>query len=377
MLSFTYDQNGDRLSKSDGITETYFEYDEDGKLVKDYNEDRTIDYILDDEENTIGFIFNNETYTYETDVTTDNVVAILNESNDVIARYEYDSDNNTTIYGKDENGDWIIMNDDSEFVGSVNPYRYSGFYYDVESGYYYFGGRFYNVQKNEYYVSDDTSSYINSRSLGTAVDEQAKGLLKSSSFGNPVNYSDSWYSESGSCEIIARLIYAENNVHLTDQPAIAWVIENRYEAQSSTFGKTFYDIATKKHQFSSIHPGTDQETQTKNARKPDTSSSAWSKATWLACAVTVAGSRSSLAQIQSKPSGINKQCYFVGVKYAKSHMSAKSGALYYNGDKITNATLVSIETNMTTMTNINKYGGKTDSDQFYNVFFSYIGDSYF
>ena len=53
-------------------------------------------------------------------------------------------------------------------------------------------------------------------------------------------------------------------------------------------------------------------------------------------------------------------------------MTARSGYLYYDGNKIKNATLVGIQKNMTTMYYINNFAG-----QYYNVFFSYSGDSYF
>ena len=399
VIKFTYDQEGNRVTKTDGDSITYYEYNNNGQLIKETCGNQTIDYIVDSENNTIGFWYNGKEFTYQTDEYTDSVVAIEDENKEVVAKYEYDSENDTNIYGMDDNGEWVSMTNDQEFVGNINPYRYSGFYYDKESGYYFYGGRFYDAQTGEYYTDSDSNSLEESKISdiwldkninklldrnvstygvsATAVDEAAKALLRSSSFGNAVNYSENWYLESDSIEILARLIYGENNVNLTDQPAIAWVLTNRYEAQSSTFGKTLYDIATKKYQFSSIHPGSDQANQTKFARRPDTSSKAWAKATWLACAVYQASGRTNLASLQPKPDGIDKQCYFVSVTYAKSHMTTRNGYLYYDGNKIKNATLVGIQKNMTTMYNINYYGGRDDYRQYYNVFFSYSGDSYF
>lgn len=132
VIKFTYDQEGNRVTKTDGDSITYYEYNNNGQLIKETCGNQTIDYIVDSENNTIVFWYNGKEFTYQTDEYTDSVIAIEDENNEVVAKYEYDSENDTNIYGMDDNGEWVSMTNDQEFVGNINPYRYSGFYYDKE-----------------------------------------------------------------------------------------------------------------------------------------------------------------------------------------------------------------------------------------------------
>ncbi|SHK57758.1 RHS repeat-associated core domain-containing protein [Anaerocolumna jejuensis DSM 15929] len=373
---FTYDSLGNRIKKIDGDNITCYTYN-NNNLISESNGGGIVEYIVDEQNQTIGFIYNGNRYNYVFDENTNNVIEIKNEENKVVVKYDYDENNNVIILGENVQGNWTNMSDDVTFIGNVNPYRFAGFYFDKETGYYYYGGRYYNPLSREYYINKagiKTHEGMNTNSLYSSVDQMAALLLADSSFGNAITtYNESWYESNDSVEISARLIYAENNVNLTDQPGIAWVLINRYNANSSTFGgQSIYNIATKKYQFSSIHPGTDGANQTKHARVPETSSSAWSKSVWLSCAISATKDRPTFATLVPKPTGIDKQCYFVGVALASVTMSTSGGSLVYNGSTIKNVCLIGISSNMTTMTYINKY-----KNQYYNVFFSYSTDNYF
>ncbi len=83
-------------------------------------------------------IYNGETYYYEKNTLGD-IIAIKDNTGSVVARYEYDAWGNHTVY--DEYG---IENTTNTFIGNVNPFRYRGYYYDTETGFYYLQTRYYD-----------------------------------------------------------------------------------------------------------------------------------------------------------------------------------------------------------------------------------------
>ena len=58
------------------------------------------------------------------------IVAIRDEDGQIVARYEYDAWGNITY----KTGD----------MANTNPFRYRGYYYDVETGFYYLQTRYYD-----------------------------------------------------------------------------------------------------------------------------------------------------------------------------------------------------------------------------------------
>ncbi len=57
----------------------------------------------------------------------------------ILATYEYDAWGNHRVL--DING---FENTNSTFIGNINPFRYRGYYYDVETGFYYLQTRYYD-----------------------------------------------------------------------------------------------------------------------------------------------------------------------------------------------------------------------------------------
>ena len=67
------------------------------------------------------------------------IVAIRDEDGDIVATYEYDAWGNCIVmngYGNE--------NTSSSFIGNINPFRYRGYYYDTETGFYYLQTRYYD-----------------------------------------------------------------------------------------------------------------------------------------------------------------------------------------------------------------------------------------
>ena len=67
------------------------------------------------------------------------VIAIRDSSGNIVATYEYDAWGNVTV--TDEYGN---ANTSSSFIGNINPFRFRGYYYDTETGFYYLQTRYYD-----------------------------------------------------------------------------------------------------------------------------------------------------------------------------------------------------------------------------------------
>lgn len=181
-IHFTYDNYGNRTQKYDGSS-TVYQYNHGGILVKagnttySYNADGVrckkerngaqTRYYLDGDKilgedrpdcklryfydinglALIRHIKGNYTYDYEVVLDSMGNVAMLVEVEEghFGCRYEYD------IFGKCHvlslNGD-RITSDNS--IGLINPFRWKGFYYDSETGFYYANGSYYDPETGLY-----------------------------------------------------------------------------------------------------------------------------------------------------------------------------------------------------------------------------------
>ena len=110
---FHYDADGLRTKKND-ISFIYV----DGKLICQTGGFGTIDFIYGSG-GVIGFKFNNTTYIYRRNLMGD-VTHIYTTNGTLVARYVYDAWGNHRII--------TDIND----IGTINPIRYRGYYYDTE-----------------------------------------------------------------------------------------------------------------------------------------------------------------------------------------------------------------------------------------------------
>ena len=67
------------------------------------------------------------------------IVAIRDESGNIVATYSYDAWGKCTVMNA-----YGTVNTSSSFIGNVNPFRYRGYYYDTETGFYYLQTRYYD-----------------------------------------------------------------------------------------------------------------------------------------------------------------------------------------------------------------------------------------
>ena len=136
---YTYDENGIRTSKTiNGVT-TYYNTKDD-VILSQTDGTNTMYFQYDTSGIPIGFIYNDTQYFYLTNQMGD-VIAITNTSGTVIANYEYDA------WGNE-------IGNDTSSIALANPLRYRGYYYDIETGYYYLQSRYYDASICRFINSD-------------------------------------------------------------------------------------------------------------------------------------------------------------------------------------------------------------------------------
>ena len=141
-LSFTYDANGLRASKTDGgIVYRYYYAGE--KLIRMTWGANIVDLFYDVNGTPYAMKRNGFVYYYITNLQGD-VLKLVDASGNVVASYEYDP------YGK------ILSSTGS--LATVNPLRYRGYVYDQETGFYYLQSRYYDPAIGRFLNADSYAS---------------------------------------------------------------------------------------------------------------------------------------------------------------------------------------------------------------------------
>ena len=123
-----------------------------------------------------GFVHNGSTYYLHRNLHGD-VESIFDSTGNLIASYRYDAWGNHNVYGATG-----AENTSSTFIGNINPIRYRGYYFDVETNMYFCNARYY-VPEWCRWLSQDSVNYIDP--------DSADGLnLFAYCNNNPVMYAD-------------------------------------------------------------------------------------------------------------------------------------------------------------------------------------------
>ena len=141
-IVFSYNANGQRTSKKEyfgtSLTNTTrYYYSTSGFLVY---ETRTLnnvklEYLYDSEGSLYGVYYNGTPYCYVRDAL-GTITHIVDSNLNVVTRLEYDG-----AYGKHNVND--LTSTGSNHISFINPFRYKGYYYDVETGYFWLSSRYY------------------------------------------------------------------------------------------------------------------------------------------------------------------------------------------------------------------------------------------
>ena len=88
------------------------------------------------------------------------IIAIYNSYGARVARYAYDAYGVCKVMSSGG-----AVNTDKDFVGNINPFRYRGYYYDVETKLYYLQSRYYDPAVGRF-LNADGLEYLDPESIG-------------------------------------------------------------------------------------------------------------------------------------------------------------------------------------------------------------------
>ena len=175
--TYTYNANGIRTSKTvGGVKHTYML---DGtKVLKEVWGSNTLIPLYDNEDSVCGIVYNGEPYYFVKNLQGD-VIAIVDEDVETVAKYSYDAW-----------GVCTVVRDTSECaIATINPYRYRGYYYDDEIGMYYLQSRYYNPVVGRFINADDAEylgtcrKFVDSNLFAYCSNTPANAIDSSGNFG--------------------------------------------------------------------------------------------------------------------------------------------------------------------------------------------------
>lgn len=140
IITYKYNKDGIRIGKIVNGVETKY-YLEGTHIILEMKDDNVIYYIRSNKE-LIGFKYNDDIYYYIKN-NQDDIIGILDNEYNVVAKYKYDSWGN--IISITDGNDNDVSNNNTH-IANINPYRYRSYYYDRETKLYYLNSRYYNPE---------------------------------------------------------------------------------------------------------------------------------------------------------------------------------------------------------------------------------------
>ena len=190
-VQYSYDSDSVRVSKTvNGVKHTYayingmlmYETRGDAKFYYSYDANGilySVKYTLTDSSDLMTY--------YYTHNSRGDIVGIYNGAGQLRAQYEYDAWGNVQSI-TDQNGNAITS---ETHIGNLNPFRYRGYYYDTESGFYYLMSRYYDPV---------THRFINADGYFQAGGDILDANMSAYCANNPIMYWD----PTGSCYVEKR-----------------------------------------------------------------------------------------------------------------------------------------------------------------------------
>ena len=143
VVSYCYNDRGIRTSKK--VNHIKHEYMLKGKrILRECYGHTTIDFLYDKGNEISGLRYQGENYYFYRNLQGD-VIGITDENGVVKATYAYDAWGSCTVTSDTSGVD----------ISAVNPFRYRGYYYDTETGFYYLESRYYDPVTGRFLNADD------------------------------------------------------------------------------------------------------------------------------------------------------------------------------------------------------------------------------
>ena len=138
---YTYDESGTRTGKTvNGVSTQY--YINGSQILAQKSGEDILYFLYDETGAAVGFKYNNNLYIYRKNLQGD-ILAVLNgQTGAVEASYTYDA--------------WGRVISSTGALANLNPFRYRGYYYDSETGFYYVSSRYYDPEIGRWINADTT-----------------------------------------------------------------------------------------------------------------------------------------------------------------------------------------------------------------------------
>ena len=147
-VTFTYDSEGIRTSKSDGTNTTKYLLNGTQILAQTTN-GITTSFFYDQQGNRVAMADSSNKFYYY----------IYNLQGDVIALADASTGKLAVTYTYDAWGKLVKLEDTTaNSVGTLNPFRYRGYYYDTETSLYYLQTRYYDPEVGRFINADAFAS---------------------------------------------------------------------------------------------------------------------------------------------------------------------------------------------------------------------------
>ena len=180
-VDFAYDSDGKRVKKISGNTETKYYYN--GSILSGLvrttagstgTTKTTVQFVYDAEGKPFMLRLNGKTDYFYLYNGLGDVVGLVDSSNQVVVRYQYNS------WGK------VTSTQDTSGVSlaTLNPFRYRKYVYDPETGLYCLGSRYYDPEVGRFVNADDFET------LTYQMDSVQGKNLYQYCFNNPINMQD-------------------------------------------------------------------------------------------------------------------------------------------------------------------------------------------
>jgi RHS repeat-associated protein len=144
-ITFKYNTEGLRTQKSFSNSSSNYtvNYILDGdKIIYEDRGNDEIYYTYDIDGTLLSMNYNGNEYFYITDLL-GNIIELVDISGNTVVEYKYDAWGNI-----------VYQYDSGLGIDDINPFRYRGYYFDVETGYYYLQSRYYNPEICRFISSD-------------------------------------------------------------------------------------------------------------------------------------------------------------------------------------------------------------------------------
>jgi len=143
-LTFKYNDQGIRTQKVQNVCgssiTTNYVLDGNKVLVETRSNGITIYYTYDVDGSLLSMNYNGTEYFYITNLQGD-IIELRDMSGNVVVKYKYDAWGN-------------IVYQFGGTLADINPYRYRGYRFDIETGFYYLQSRYYNPQIGRFISAD-------------------------------------------------------------------------------------------------------------------------------------------------------------------------------------------------------------------------------